>query len=170
MIDFKLTKTGDLVFIDSFREKSQMTISFNVSSAMNKKISFYVKENKRKIPKDSLSIRFDVEKRNIKKDDCIVANEHETKRQMVENVLSTTVGELSYRKEFGSMLETIRYDQLYDRDNIEKTKSIIKEAINNVLPETEVNIEPYYRAYPVFKQGFKVEVYESGNIIYKDFI
>lgn len=170
MIDFALSNSGDILIGEDTRQSKELNITFSVNHSDSLMLSFFVEDSPKIDTSNSIVISFDIEKRDRGTEKILITDREYTLRQLIKNVIFTTVGELRNNEEFGSDVEYVMHDKLFDKDTIKKANMIVKEALDKIEEELTFEITPQYKAYPIFRQGLFLKVEWKDRIMFNDFI
>lgn len=170
MIDFMLTKTGDIVLSENTRKKSTRELFFKIAdSSIN--ISFYIDDDSSKQKKNGINISFDVEKENnYESNDFKVLSSNLAKKQMIKNAICTTKKELAIMTEFGSRMEEVKHLRLFDESTLNKAHLFLREALKDICPNSNIEVFPDYKLRPRYKQGLRIVISENKTTLFDEII
>lgn len=165
MVDLLLTATGDVAFIETKEEKSRLKLTFFKTSGKAVKINFYTENiEEPKASNNGLTIKFNIE--NIKNNKRILTVKNDAYRvQQIKMRIKTSLGELPERTNIGSTLETVIHKRLYDSDVISKTKSIITEALTDIIEDLYIEAEPIIKKVDSYEQLMRIYIYSGNNLL-----
>lgn len=170
MIDFMLTKTGDIVMSESNRKTSYKKMFFNVNNGSSIRLSFYIDDDPKKILKDKIEISFNI--KNTDRGDITAMPIHNEKalKQMIYNAIYTSKNELKINKTFGSRMEEVKHHPIFDQNTISKAHKFLSEALASIIPNSEISVEPDYETKPKFKQGLRIKIRNKGELLFNEII
>lgn len=165
MTDFLISSTGDLVFSDTKRGEEKLTISFYKSNTAPLKVNMeFYNRDEIESAEGSFTIYFDFNKIEenkrvplAKKDSYII--------QQIQMRLMTSLGELKNRSEIGSIMETVMHKNINDRKVQEKVKSIVADAISDLVEDCTIKTVPFISTDNGYKQCLKVYIYRDNNLL-----
>ena len=140
--DFAISKSGDLLFQEQDINSSSLKISFVLSNTNATKIVFNFSEFALNTPSNNaLKISFDLAKKTANKTVYIV-KEDEMIAQMLTLKLKTSLGELPYRKNFGSEISLMKHKEI-NKVNLDKLAQYVKTCIEDIVSNVSVEAKAY---------------------------
>lgn len=165
MIDFLITPSGDLAFVENQKENKKLEIMFYNTKAKALKIDFDMETYSQKSPtKDCLTVNFEMIHTKNNKKAMLVEDDAYTAQQVLMRI-KTSLGELSERPEIGSTIETVMHKNLNDKLTQSEVEKIIGDAIKDVLYNYSVKAIPEIQKENGYKQVMKILIYEDNEFI-----
>lgn len=159
--DFQIDKSGDIMFREQFKENSSLNISFYLSKTKAQKIMFDLIDFKKNEPSEyALKISFDINKSLANKSVSII-NEENALNQLIIIKLKTTLGELPYRKNFGSKISLMKHKEI-NATNLSQLEAYVRECLKDIIPNPVVEAKPYINYDNGYNQTVILTVY-NGN-------
>lgn len=167
MFDLALSKNGDILFEQNVDKTMPLKISFFISKANPLRVSFYTDEcfpaNK---PVGALAISFEIEDTPGDKKG-VVLSEEQAMAQLIEFRLNSAKGQILDRESIGSQLEYVKHKPLHDSVIQTLAMTYVKEAIADIMPNAEVNVEAAITYDGGYSQGLNIYIYNEGLLIFK---
>lgn len=162
LADFKISKTGDLIFQSNDIQSNSIKISFVLSNTNACKVCFDFNEFSSIEPSpNALKIQFNLVDKTANKSVALLKNE-ESLNQLLSMKLKTTLGELPLRKNFGSKISLLKHKEI-NTTNLKKLEECIKETISDILSEPTVTATPYIDYSNGYNQTVQVRIYDRNK-------
>lgn len=168
MFDLALTEKGDIVFQQNINRQKPFKICFVVSKGKAFKINFRTEDCSSLVASsNAIKISFDIgKKENNKK--AIIFYDQNARIQSIKIRIQTALGDVAGRQSLGSSLETVKHKQLHDKKVQQQVITIIKEAIQDILPNADVRVKPVAtKSDRGYVQKLVIYIYEYNILIFK---
>jgi len=162
--DFKISKTGDLIFKENDITSNKIKVSFILSKTNACKVCFDFNEfYAPAVSNNALKIRFDLVKKTANKS-ITVLKEEEALAQLLSLKLKTTLGELPLRKAFGSKISLLKHKEI-NNSNLKLLEEYITDCISDIVSEPTVEASAYIDYKNGYNQTVKVKIYNKNKNI-----
>lgn len=162
--DFKITKTGDLIFKENDITSNKIKVSFVLSKTNACKVCFDFNEFEAITPsKNALKIQFDLVEKTANKS-ITVLKEEDALAQLMLLKLKTTIGELPLRETFGSKISLLRHKDIND-SNLKLLEDYISECISDIVSQPTVKATAYIDYSNGYNQTVIVRIYDKNKNI-----
>lgn len=164
-MDFQLTSNGDISFCESnidngskiffYKTKTKvLKINFNINRSMN-------------VQRDtnSLLISFNYEPIKNNKRINIIKDEAFLIQQIMIRI-KTSLGELPYRQDVGSKIETIIHKDISDSKNIETIRQIVSDAIKDIIDDYKVTAKASVSYDNGYSQCVIIKIIKENTAIF----
>lgn len=164
MIDFAITKNGDLLFQEQEKSSNPLMIKFSLSKTKALRVNFDLMDFLPIKESDTaLKLSFNVERKRANKT-VTIYKDNEAKAQMIELNLKTVLGELPLRNNFGSSLSIVKHNNIDER-SLSLVKRIILNVVSKYLYDPKVEVEPIIDYANGYKQTVQAVIYEKEKVI-----
>ena len=141
MIDLQLDNAGDIQIESTVFHKS-FNVSVCISDTSVQKIRFFSDfETKELGEKHQQQIRFYFNNDRNDAEQGKTAHSSGEELQAIRLRLETEMGDLLYNTSFGSNLWKLRHSIITDKENQYQITSLIKDVVNEIMPEAKVKVE-----------------------------
>lgn len=162
LADFKISKTGDLIFQSNDIENNKIKVSFVLSNTNACKVYFDFNEFSTVEPSPhALKVQFNLVEKTANKS-IILLKEDEARQQLLLLKLKTTLGELPLRSDFGSKISLMRHKEI-NSTNLRKLEEHIKEAISDIVSEPTVTATAYIDYSNGYNQTVQVRIFDNNK-------
>lgn len=162
--DFKINKTGDLVFKENDIESNKIKVSFVLSQTNSCKIYFDLNEFETIVPSShALNIQFDLVQKTANKSVSVLKQE-DALAQLILLKLRTSIGELPLRKQFGSKISLLKHKEI-NKSNLKLLEDYIEECVSDILSQPTVEASSYIDYRNGYKQTVKIRIYDKNKNI-----
>lgn len=162
--DFKISKTGDLVFKENDITSNKIKVSFVLSKTSTCKICFDLNEFEQLKPtKNALKIQFNLVEKTANKSVTIL-NQEDALGQLLMLKLKTTIGELPLRESFGSKISLMKHKDI-NSSNLKQLEDYITECISDIVSDPTVKASSYIDYSNGYNQTVKVRIYNKNKNI-----
>lgn len=160
--DFKISKTGDLIFKENDITSNKIKINFILSKTNACKICFDFNEFYALEPSShALKVKFDLVEKTANKSISIL-KEEEALAQLLLLKLKTTLGELPLRQAFGSKISMLRHKEI-NNSNLKLLEEYITDCISDIVSEPTVKASAYIDYSNGYNQTVKVRIYDKNK-------
>jgi phage baseplate assembly protein W len=166
--DFALTEKGDILFKQNTSKSKPIKICFAITNGKAIKIKLRTEDCSPLIGSDNgIKISFNNgQNENNKK--AIIFYDNDAKIQAIKIRLQTALGDTAGRQSLGSKLETVKHKQLYDKNVQQQVISMVKEAIQDIMPNADVRVKPVAtKSDRGYTQKIVIYIYEYNILIFK---
>jgi hypothetical protein len=162
-VDFAINENGDLVFEDSNQNYSHLHLKFNISKNNIQKVSFAIRKGERLIHSsdDYLKVSFFLKgnEQNIitklyKDDDALI--------QLIKLQLKDNLGELAYRTEDGSLLNSFKHRNI-NEETLTELENYLTEFLSSYLFNPIVKVTPNINYINGYKQEILIDIYNNED-------
>lgn len=162
--DFKVSKTGDLIFKENDITSNKIKISFVLSKTSACKICFDFNECEQVSPsKNALKIQFNLVEKTANKS-VMMLNQEDALGQLLFLKLKTTVGELPQRTEFGSKISLMKHKDI-NTSNLKQLEDYITDCISDIVSDPTVKATSYIDYANGYNQTVKIRIYDKNKNI-----
>lgn len=160
--DFKITKTGDLIFKENDITSNKIKVSFVLSRTNACKVCFDFNEFETITPsKNALKIQFDLVEKTANKS-ITVLKEEEALAQLMLLKLKTTIGELPLRETFGSKISLLKHKDINDT-NLKLLEDYITDCVSDIVSQPTVKATAYIDYSNGYNQTVIVRIYDKNK-------
>lgn len=164
LADFKISKTGDLIFKENDITSNKIKINFVLSGTNACKVCFDFNEFVEVTPsKNALKVQFNLVEKTANKS-IVMLKEEEALSQLLLMKLKTTLGELPLRPEFGSKISLLKHKDI-NNSNLRLLEEYIADCISDVVSEPTVKATAYIDYRNGYNQTVQVRVYDKNKNI-----
>lgn len=162
--DFKITKTGDIVFKENDITSNKIKVSFVLSKTNACKVCFDFNEFEATTPsKNALKVQFNLVEKTANKSTTVLKAE-DALAQLMLLKLKTTVGELPLRENFGSKISLLRHKDIND-SNLKLLEDYITDCISDIVSQPTVKASAYIDYTNGYNQTVIVRIYDKDKNI-----
>lgn len=161
--DFKISKTGDLLFKENDINSNKLKVNFILSNTNALKVSFNFIDcfNSNSLNNNTLKIKFNLIETKANKS-AIVLNNDEAINQLLLLKLKTTLTELPLRQNFGSKLSLLKHKEV-NQSNLKLLEEYVSECISDIISDFTVKADFYIDYSTGYNQTVKISVYKNNN-------
>lgn len=169
MKDLFLTPRGDLSIENISDSKQRLEINFFTSKSNALRLNFFIEgTNEKKSSKDSLSIRFEINKPKEDKELRIISGDL-AMEQAIKIRLLTALGSLRGNQEIGSKIETVIH-KLIDKDStLKELEKCIKQAISDIIDNPTIEVKIADSKYLDYSNTLSVTIISNKKTYNIDF-
>lgn len=167
MIDFQLDKNGDLLFEESKVINNSFELNFFVSQSNIMIMNLYTEnlapfsylENKKenKILTPGICMNMYLKKAENNKE-IVLAKDEDYIEQQIKIRLQTTLNTLLHNEDIGSDLDLYRHNIITEKDDFSTIKESVKRAIEDILPEAEIDVEKIETIYLDYSNSLMITI------------
>jgi phage baseplate assembly protein W len=162
MYDLLLTANGDIAFEVSEQLNDSLQLNFITSKSNALSLNFYIDNFTDRTSSDGLSINFRVYKPNNNKTN-MAATDAEFYEQAIRLRLETPLGSINGNRQLGSKIEMLKHEFI-DKPGLDKQlKDIIKEAIQDILPNAIITIVKTKTPYMDYSSNLRVLISDKDK-------
>lgn len=162
--DFKVSKTGDLIFKENDITSNKVKVSFVLSKTSTCKICFDFNECEQAKPSNNaLKIQFNLVEKTANKS-VLMLNQEDALGQLLFLKLKTTIGELPQRQEFGSKISLMRHKDI-NNSNLKQLEDYITECISDIVSDPTVKATSHIDYSNGYNQTVKIRIYNKNKNI-----
>lgn len=165
VVDFAVSKSGDLLFQEQDINSTSLKVSFAFSKTKATKIVFDFSEFELNTPSsNALRLSFDLVKKTANKSVHIL-KEDDMIGQLLTLKLKTSLGELPLRKNFGSELSLMRHKEI-NSTNLDTLSTYVEDCIKDIIKNPTVEAMPYIDYNNGYKQTVILKIYgDDKNLL-----
>lgn len=164
-MDFLITPSGDLAFMEEDNSLNKLCVTFYKSSIHPLRITFGVEVcEPKEAGENALTVMFNVEEIKNNKRVPIASDKVFTTQQILMR-LKTSLGELANRTTIGSTIEKIMHKDISDSKVQESFKKIVSSAIEDLLTEHTIKVRPVVKKDNGYKQCMEIYIYEGNTLL-----
>lgn len=164
-IDFEINDTGDLIFQRKEKSYNPLKVKFNLSQTNVQKITFHIEENyyEKETKDNSLKVSFFIKKEKDVYSANYISSE-DALMQLIKLKMKTTLGELPLRKDFGSILTTVKHANM-DSSNLRRVELIIIDCLKDLIRNPQVTVSPYINYKNGYQQTVKIKIFNDSDFL-----
>lgn len=154
MIDLKITKSGDIDFIDDIQQAQKCNISFYVAKYAPQRISFTCMPDDlasgNNDNENGLSITFQSKDIDIYTDQADIVQDFDESMQNLYIRLKTELGDVAYNQSLGSELWKTRHETYYGNNELgilARIKDIVESEVVKCVDSvdaSDISVDAYY--------------------------
>ena len=162
LADFKISKTGDLIFKENDITSNKIKISFVLSQTNSCKVCFDFNECEEVKPSaNALKIQFNLVDRTANKT-VVMLNEENALSQLLLLKLKTTIGELPLRSSFGSKISLMKHNDI-NSSYLKQLEDYIAECISDIVSDPTVKATSYIDYANGYNQTVQIRIYDKNK-------
>lgn len=168
-MDFLLSKSGDIVMEETVQQEG-LTISYLISEHDTLAIKFHVLNEIDYPENEGLLITFIQSDKSDLTYHSKVITTLEEKIQLIRLSLETEKGQLSRRKDFGSLLKEQKHKDIHDTKNLAIIKKTVEETVSQYLDNPTVQVKPANGVGHLYYHNVEIKIYENDTQIFKFYL
>ena len=167
MVDFQLNKNGDIFFEESKNINNKFELNFFVSQSDVMTINFYTenlssfsylesnKEDRVLAPGMCMNMHL-MKVENDK--EIVLSKDEDCIEQQIKIRLQTALGTLTNNEDIGSNLDLYKHNLMSDKDDFSTIKESVKEALYDVLPNAEIDVQKIDTIYLDYSNSIMITI------------
>ena len=167
MIDFQLDKNGDLLFEVSQNTSNNFELNFFVAKSSTLIMNFYaenlssfsyIKNNKEdRVLAPGMCMNMHLMKVENDKE-IVLSKDEDCIEQQIKIRLQTALGTLTNNEDIGSNLDLYKHNLMSDKDDFSTIKESVKEALYDVLPNAEIDVQKIDTIYLDYSNSIMITI------------